>query len=179
MALLAGGRLHSISLFRNSEGLARTSSRFWLGRILVAYAGYTGSSLAAIGLTCLIRDGRYSLIWYILLAIFICSILLWVRNLYGMLWLITVSGGMMVVSDYAAPSLMVQLIWFLWAVLVVQSVSTSFIILKLSLLNGNNAGDATRLAEETFIPALMWGLLFAAQSVYAVYYIFHDVLATP
>lgn len=41
------GKAHHIQLFSNTEGLALSSHRFWLGRFITALAGYVFASLMA------------------------------------------------------------------------------------------------------------------------------------
>lgn len=53
----------------------------------------------------------------------------------------------------------------------VQSIISAFVILKLSVTDRKNAGDATNLANITFIPTLVWGTLFFVQSIGAASYI--------
>lgn len=58
----------------------------------------------------------------------------------------------------------------------VQSIVSAFVILKLSVTDRRNAGDATNLAKFTFIPTLVWGTLFFVQSIIAASYIFKSYL---
>jgi len=171
MALLFSGKVHSMSLFSDTSGEARVSPRNWLSRILISYAGYTGSSFAAIGLYFALSKGKYEiiLISYITLMI-VC--LFWIRNLFGFIWTITFVCiiGFIVYKDLSV--LILHVSFLLSAIVLAQSVSSAFVVLKLSFIDNKNAGDATNLANTTFLPAQLWGLLFFVQSLYAAYYIF-------
>lgn len=86
MAIVTGGKVHKITLHRDTSGLAITrTKRSRTIRALVAYAGYTGSSAAAVGLFYLLQQGDYQTILLIFLGITAVSSLFWVRNLYGFL----------------------------------------------------------------------------------------------
>jgi hypothetical protein len=176
-ALLAkafGGRVHSISLHHDTSGLATTSTvNFWLVKVLVSYAGYTVSSLTSIGLFYMLSKAYYTYIIYIFILVGIVSVLLWVRNFIGFIWGVSFISilGFLVYKDLSV--VLVHMSIFLSCVLLVQSVSTAFVILRLSLSQPHDAGDATSLARATYIiPAFVWGFIFFAQSLLAGYYIF-------
>ncbi|NRF96122.1 M50 family metallopeptidase [Paenibacillus frigoriresistens] len=176
IALLFSGKVHSISLFSDTSGVATVSTRNWLSRVLVSYAGYTGSSSAAIGLYFALFKGRYELILISFILLLIVCLLFWIRNLYGFIWTISFVCiiGFIVYKDFSI--LILHVSFLLSAIVLAQSVSSSFIILKLSLRDSKNAGDATSLANATFIPAQLWGLLFFVQSLYSAYYIFEHFI---
>lgn len=171
MAVLTGGRIRGISLSADTLGLAETTSNSRIARILVSYAGYTGSSLVAIGLFYLLYLGRYEWIIYFFVVLSAINWLFWVRNLFGFLWL-TAFIGMMVFFLYKDfEVLLVHISILLACMVLVQSIVSAFVIMKLSVTDRRNAGDATNLARFTFIPTLVWGTLFFVQSIGAASYI--------
>lgn len=175
-AVLTFGKVHSISLHSNNEGVAVTSSSNFISRIIVSYAGYTGSSLAAVGLYYLLFNGRYDWVIFGFIGVTLFSALFWVRNFYGFLWSMTFVAGMgyLVWEQYTTVLLHTSI--FLSSIVLVQSIWTALIILKLSIKQRKEAGDTTNLAKSTFIPAAVWGLLFATQSIYAGYYVYTNFL---
>lgn len=170
-AILTFGRVHSISLYSTNEGVAVTSSSNWLSRIIVSYAGYTGASGAAVGLYYLLYKGQYEWIIYIFMGITILSTIFWVRNFYGFLWSIAFVSGMGYIVWNQMGILLLHTSIFLSSIVLIQSIWTSFVILKLSFTQRKEAGDATNLAKSTFIPAMVWGTLFAVQASVAGYYV--------
>lgn len=177
IALICSGKVYSISLFSDTSGLAKVGTKHWLARVLVAYAGYTGSSLSAVALSYALFMRKYELIVLSFTALLFICFILWIRNGYGIIWSISIIGlaGYILWNDYSAWILHVSMM--ITAIVLAQSISSAFVILKLSLANGKQAGDATSLADATFIPAPLWGLLFFAQSLYAAYYIYVHYLA--
>lgn len=171
MAIFTGGRIKGVSLSSDTSGLAETTSNSRIARILVSYAGYTGSSLVAVGLFYLLYLGNYEWIIYFFILLSAINWLFWVRNLFGFLWL-TAFAGMMVFFLYKDfEVLLVHISILLTCMVLVQSIVSAFVILKLSVTNRRNAGDATNLARFTFIPTLVWGTLFFVQSLVAASYI--------
>lgn len=171
MAIITGGRIKGVSLSSDTSGLAETTSNSRIARILVSYAGYTGSSLVAVGLFYLLYLGKYEWIIYFFILLSAINWLFWVRNLFGFLWL-TAFIGMMVFFLYKHYEvLLVHISILLSCMVLVQSIVSAFVILKLSVTDRRNAGDATNLAKFTFIPTLVWGTLFFVQSITAAIYI--------
>lgn len=67
--------------------------------------------------------------------------------------------------------LLIHISILLSCMVLMQSIISAFVILKLSVTDRRNAGDATNLARFTFIPTLVWGALFFVQSLVAATYI--------
>jgi hypothetical protein len=179
MALLLSGKVHSISLFSDTSGEAKVSTRNWLSRVIISYAGYTGSSLAAIGLYFALFKARYELILISFIVLLIVCLLFWIRNLYGFIWTISFACiiGFIVYENISL--LILHVSFLLSAIVLAQSISSAFVVLKLSFRDSKNAGDATNLANTTFLPAQLWGLLFFVQSLYAAYYIVVHFITHP
>ncbi|MEK5149069.1 M50 family metallopeptidase [Psychrobacillus sp. FSL K6-4615] len=171
MSLVTGGRIRGVSLSADTSGLAETTSNSRVAKILVSYAGYTGSSLVAVGLFYLLYLEKYEWILYFFIVLSAINWLFWVRNLFGFLWL-TAFIGMMVFFLYKHfEVLLIHISIFLACMVLMQSIISAFVILKLSVTDRRNAGDASNLARFTFIPTLVWGTLFFVQSIGAAFYI--------
>ncbi|MFC3884128.1 M50 family metallopeptidase [Bacillus songklensis] len=170
-ACLSGRIAHKISLHSDASGLAitRINSRF--ARVLVFYAGYTGSSLTAIGLFYLVEKGYFNIIIYFFITLAIISVLLWVRNFYGFFWAISFISLLGFITYKKYEIVMMHTSIFLSSVVLLQSIFTAFTVFKLSFIQRKDAGDATNLAQATFIPAPVWGTVFFGQSLYAGYFI--------
>lgn len=171
MAIVTGGRIRGVSLSADSSGLAETTSSSRIARILVSYAGYTGSSLVAVGLFYLLHLGKYEWIIYFFVLLSTINWLFWVRNLFGFIWL-TAFIGMMIFFLYKHfEVLLLHISILLTCMVLVQSIVSALVILKYSVTDRRNAGDATNLAKSTFVPAIFWGALFFVQSILATIYI--------
>lgn len=175
-ALLLNGKVYSIKLYKNTEGEAVTGQRGWVSNVVISYAGYTFSSIAAYVCFMLLNMGYINIILYTLLSIAILNLILWIRNLYGAIWLTsfiilcgwTIHNGGIGLQTFLA--------YLLSSVLLIQSVSSALQIFYLSIFRRKAAGDATSLARYTKIPAFFWGILFLAQAMYVAFIAIRDHL---
>lgn len=171
MAILTGGRANKIELYMNSEGVAHHQSRFWIGRVLTSLAGYLASSLTALLFVKLIYKERFDIILIILTALFLVSLAFWVRNLYGLIWQISFSAIFIGLLWLNIEPLTQFIVYTLTAIIFVESLTTSFDIMKLGFKKPNDAGDATSLARSTLvIPAQAWGVVFFVSCLTIGYY---------
>lgn len=161
------GKAHQIQLFANTEGLAYSSHRFWIGRFVTTLAGYVFSSFTTAVFYYLIFKGRYDVVIYILLTILIISMIFWIRNWYGFFWVLTFSAGFIWLLWKVQIPMIEYVVLFLVSILFVESISSAFGIMYISFKMPAQAGDATNLAQITFIiPAQIWGIVFFGQSLY-------------
>ncbi|KHF39970.1 M50 family metallopeptidase [Halalkalibacter okhensis] len=175
-SLILSGKVYSISLYRTTEGVAFTASGSWISSVLVTYAGYTFTSIIAIFNFYLISVGQSILLFYMLLGLAFISLILWVRNIYGMIWLFLFIGGCLLLVYFQLRPVMEIVVYFLSCIILVHSTFASFTIFCFSLSNKHSAGDADRLQQLTYIPAFIWGLLFFFQSIGSTYIIFRFII---
>ncbi|MFZ3580348.1 M50 family metallopeptidase [Virgibacillus sp. DJP39] len=167
IAIITGGEVQSVSLFSNTEGATLTSYRYWIGGFLTSIAGYVFSSLLAYLFMVLIFKRKSGYVLSILLGILIVSLIFWVRNPFGLFWVITITSGFLWVLLKGSKPALDNMALFLTSLLLVESVTSSLEIMYLGFVSPNNAGDATNLADVTFIiPALIWGTFFFVQSLF-------------
>lgn len=175
-ALLLKGEIRSISLFANTEGKTMTASPFWFGRVLTSLAGYPFASLIAFLCFYSINHNQTEFLLYGFIIITTLSLLLWIRNGYGFIWSISFISLCGWLIWNGNNNMQIFAAFFLSAIILTQSVSTSFTIFKLSLTSPKEAGDATNLAHSTYIPAFIWGTLFFGQSIWIAYVIFKNYI---
>ena len=178
MSLLTFGRVYKIDLFYNTEGLATTGSRWWVGRTLTTLAGYPFASFMAFVFFYFFTQERYDLLFYGFAGIVVLNLVLWVRNFYGIIWLLSfagIFGGLYYLGDAVYIEGFLKL---MGAILFVESIASSFTIMKLSFIQPNDAGDATSMRKHTMISARVWGLLFFIQSLFFGYLILNLTLLT-
>ena len=161
------GKGHKIELFANKEGLAFSSHRFWIGKVMTTLAGYLFSSFMAFLFYYLLFLGKYQSIIYILLIMLGVSLLFWIRNLYGFCWVLTFSGGFVWLLWKADTPVIENTLLFLISIVLVESITSSFEIMYLSFKTPKQAGDASSLANLTrIVPSQIWGIFFFTQSLY-------------
>lgn len=171
MTMIFNGRVVSIRLFKNTEGVAETLSANRLSTFFISIAGYTFSSIFSFFSFYLIHHGFLNEYSKLILFILFFSLIAWIRNIYGIFWSLSFFF-LLLLSDFFLPELLFQrFIMVLVFVLLIESVYTAYIILRLSIKRPKQAGDATNLRKITFLPAAFWGLFFFLQSLFVAYYV--------
>lgn len=168
-ALLTNAEVIKINLFSDSSGSALTKSKYWIGKFLVSIAGYTGSSIAGFFLWKLILCNQLKIIFFVFVLLSIINLIFWVRNWYGVLWLILFIATL--VCSFLFLSLFYfryVLMFFIFSILINSLLSTIF-LLRISLIDSKNSGDAYNLKTFTFIPALFWAISFMCFSIFILY----------
>ncbi|MFC7319954.1 M50 family metallopeptidase [Halobacillus campisalis] len=166
-ALLTGGEVRNISLFPNTSGVTMTGHSSWLSHFLTSLSGYIFSSFVGFLFFYLIVKGHYKWMVYILLGILIINVLFWVRNIYGVFWLITFGAGFIWLLKTGNQAVIQYVLVFIASLVMIEAVTSAFEIMWLSIFSPGQAGDAANLARAVvFIPAPLWGMLFFGQSLY-------------
>jgi len=169
MALFLSGEVVKINLFSDMSGVTVTKVRGKVPRLLVSFAGYPFSALIAFIIFYLIKDEYNTLALIVLMLFAVISLIFFVRNFYGIFWLIMflIAGGVIVELD----SLKILNAWmvFLASLLLTDAFISGFILLKISIQNPTAAGDAANLKKETLIPAWIWSILFCIINGYFAY----------
>lgn len=167
---LIGGEVHQISLFMNTEGVTYTSHSSWLGGFFTGGAGYVASSLTAFLALWLIYQKKYKILIGILIGLLLMNVIFWVRNPYGIFWLLSFGAGFLLLLYKGSNELIQNCLLLITSILFVEAISSAFTILLLSFSQPHAAGDATGLAQSTlFIPAQVWGIVLFAQSLFFVW----------
>ncbi|MCG7379714.1 M50 family metallopeptidase [Paenibacillus sp. ACRSA] len=158
--LLLSGKVLRIELYADHSGVTY-STMLTPGRsIIVSLAGYISASLFAWLLFYLYRKGRHMWGLGIITAIALVSLLLYVRGEFGMLWLTGFIALNVVIMIFGAK--IVKFYYLFLAFLTLEeSVLTAMYVGLLSWTQPSRAGDAANLAQQTFMPAMFWGTLFA------------------
>lgn len=167
---LIGGDVYTISLFMNTEGVTYTSHSSWFGGFFTGGAGYVASSFMAFIAFWLISRKKYKILIGIIVGLILINVLLWVRNFYGVFWLLSFGTAFILLLYKSTANVVQYCLLLIASILLVESVSSAFTIQMLSYLQPHNAGDATGLAESTvFIPAQVWGTILFVQSLFFIW----------
>ncbi|MGR9048010.1 M50 family metallopeptidase [Halobacillus faecis] len=167
MALITGGEVRRISLLPNTSGFALTGHTSWIGQVLTSMAGYVFASFFAFVFFFLISRGQYKWMIYILMAFLAINLLFWVRNVYGLFWILTFGAGFVWLLRTGHEQTVQYVLLFLASLVLVESVTSAFEVMWISFVSPGQAGDAANLAKATkFIPAPLWGLSFFIQALY-------------
>ncbi len=169
ITLLTSGTVVSIDLNSDTSGAATTQSRYWLFKVLIALAGYFFASATAYLLFYLISKAQFTWVFYIFFSFAIVNLLFWVRNGYGIFWLLIFSGILGWVFYYRLPDYLFACAVFFSSLVLFESIFSAATVCWISMNEPSNAGDASNLRDFTYIPAPIWGMLFLAQALYFGY----------
>ncbi len=171
MVILVGGKVTQITLSPDTSGLTQfqlSSSR--IKQSLVASAGYLGS--CAVG--CLIyylsqtQHLSPSKLLLGLGSVMLLSLLIWVRNLFGFFTLLTMSAGLIYLSQKPLPPDVVR---YFIPFLGVQTGLQTLLDLKGLFGPGSKGSDAHTMQSLFWLPAFFWALLWIAISVWSLYWV--------
>lgn len=159
-ALVLNGKVMHIYLFADQSGVTYTSFTDSWVRLPIGLAGYIGASCFAVLLFMVYRSGQQRLGLKLIVAVTASSLVLFVRNDYGIFWCL----GFTLLTTLL---LLVRKSWLdkgyfllIAFICLVESFISSVVLLMLAISEPTAAGDATGLALSTGIPALFWAILF-------------------
>lgn len=167
-SLVSSGSVKKIELFSDAGGAAYISNKGWLANFMVTIIAYPFA--AAAGWFMLTQTQRFSTHYlaYTIAAIYLLSLLLYVRNKYGVIWLL-INLAITCAAIYFQQHTWAHLYFFVvGSFILMESVWTALVLLYISAEDPGNAGDAKDLRDLTKIPAVVWALLFAAVTLYFV-----------
>jgi len=158
MTLLVGGHVSSIVIQRNGSGV--TSSFIPQSRVaqgLVASAGYLGGSIVGCALMIAARRRKpaHGILWTIG-AFMLLTLIIWVRNLFGIAVALIWSVALIALSRNASG----RVSSFVLSLLAVQvALNAVFDIRVLFLLHGAHS-DADTMAQLFVLPSWAWASLW-------------------
>jgi len=176
MALLTGGGVMNIKLSADASGAAQTKSKYWMGKVLTSIAGYPVSSVSAWLFFYLIQQHSVIYIFYIIFSLLLINLVLWVRNTFGIVWILVMGILTFITYFYGSEQLKHYFAVFCASILLFQSIYTSLTLLIIAFKNPSKAGDAKNLQAFTYIPTLLWALLLFS---FAIFVAFKIILILP
>jgi hypothetical protein len=168
-ALLTSGEVLRIDLKSDTSGQALTKSPHAWSRFWVAWCGYPFAD--SIGLCCCYLTARGHAPWvlYGLSACLLLNLVFWVRNAFGLLWILTVGSGMVAALWYLPEEGLYYTSLACSALLVMESVVASTYLVGIAFKTPEKAGDATLLRNQTHVPAWFWALTWWFITMLCVY----------
>jgi hypothetical protein len=164
--LLLSGEVFYIHLFANHSGVTLSAVSQGWRLIPVSLAGYTTASLFAWYLFYTYRQGNQKQGLAVATAIGAASLIFFVRNPYGMVWV----AGFVVLNLLAMTIVGRRLrnLYFLFVAFLTleESVFGAVSLAIAGVVSPEQAGDATNLARFTGVPAVLWGVCFAVFALY-------------
>ncbi|MFH1724781.1 MAG: M50 family metallopeptidase [Elusimicrobiota bacterium] len=163
-AVLTGGEIDRLSVEMNQSGMAWTRGGI---RFVIVSAGYLGSFLWG---SALILGSAYTkrdrLITGALGLILVYVTIFYVRNLTGVLFGLATAAALLAAARWLSDPAND----FLLKVVGVSSCGYAILDVYSDVVAGSCWSDARMLAVMTFIPAVVWGVLWIGLSLVGLYY---------
>lgn len=169
MALFTSGEVDSIELNPNASGLTKTKSKSQWSSIVITLSGYLFASGFAWISFWILSYKNYSWFFYLLLATAMLNLMLWVRSGFGILWLLIFIAAIGLVWWYFPGKISNWFALSLATMLQFESLFTTFVLLKISIMKSSAAGDAFQLQKILWLPAAIWALLFVSFALFCTY----------
>ena len=154
-ALICSGEVYNVELFSDTSGTAVTKTKGKFGQFLVSIAGYP--------------FGEYRIVLYILACFSLLNLMFYVRNAYGIFWLITFTAIIFLVNFYGGEFLQYAFTAWLSGIMLFEALYSSIELVIIATKKSKAAGDAYSLERLTGVPSMLWALIFVAQSGYFIY----------
>ncbi|SFM25046.1 Peptidase M50B-like [Paenibacillus sp. 1_12] len=166
VTLALSGKVMFIELNADHSGVTYSSVTNSWSLLPIALAGYTAASLFAVLLFKMQSYGKQQLGLQIMTLLALISLLLFVRNGYGMIWSIGFIA-LNVVMLFVVPRWLRDGYYLLLAFLTLEeSVMGPITLVIYAINNPASAGDAANLGTLTWIPAIVWAILFTLFSLW-------------
>ncbi|NDI35290.1 M50 family metallopeptidase [Chengkuizengella sediminis] len=176
ITLFTNGDVTRIELFSNLEGVTFTKYSLWISGFLSGISGYVFASMMAFLCILLWKKGKYKWMIHLLLYISVINLIFWVRNVYGILWLVCFIPFLIYLLVQKSQRFLENITLILSILLITTSFMSTIDILVLSLISSGRAGDATFLNSITYVPTLIWSILFFLQALFFAYISIKTVL---
>ncbi|MFN3341439.1 MAG: M50 family metallopeptidase [Flavobacteriales bacterium] len=165
-ALLLTGKFSKVDLHADTSGSCKYTISGWLRDLFINLGGYPFGTAAAVAMFYFLHKGNTDYVFYGLAGWLILNLLFWVRNRFGWFWILTY-GAMLAGCYYLQnEALTYYFLFFSAALNLMEAVYSSLVILWLSADEPGHAGDTTNLRQITYVPAVVWGLVFATSTIY-------------
>ena len=168
-ALICSGEVYTVELFSDTSGTATTKTKGKFAQFLVSIAGYPFGSAMAYLLFYIISRGEYRIVLYILACFSLLNLMFYVRNGYGIFWLITFTAIIFVVNFYGGEFLQYAFTVWLSGIMLFEALYSSIELVIIAKGKSKAAGDAYSLERLTGVPTMLWAFIFVAQSGYFIY----------
>ncbi len=164
--LLLSGDVMFIHLYADQSGVTYSSYSTAWKSVPISLAGYVGSALFAMLLFFLHSRKKEKAGLVVIAAIALLGLALFVRNGYGMAWCAGFAVISLIIYALSKPGLIKGFYLLVAFICLVESVISALIILTVALQDPGAAGDAAGLSRTTHVPAIFWGAVFAACSLW-------------
>lgn len=168
MGFLLGEHTLKVNLFSNASGEALVTISNKLKKLLIAVAGYPSTALIAFLSFSLLSKGLH---FYYIIGIIIITLLfliLYIRNIYGVIWSISFIIINLIVLYFQYHTLMKLMAQAYACIILLESVFSCFILVYVSFTS-KTISDASNISSVIYLPKQLVALLFTAFNIYMAY----------
>lgn len=164
VAVLVGRRLQGIRLESDTSGVTVSKGRArGPGMVAMLAAGYLAPALVGLGAALLLATGHsVGLLW--LLLVLMALLLVWIRNLHGLLVVLLGGAAVLLVTWYADPRVQ-SAVGYLVVWLLLLAAPRPVLELLRGWRRRRRTTDPDQLAGLTRVPAVLWALLMLAANL--------------
>jgi hypothetical protein len=175
MTLALSGKVQYINLYSDHSGVTISAITKSWSVIPISLAGYMTAALFAWYLFSAYSRGRQRLGLQVITLFAILSLVLFVRNAFGITWLIGFIALNLVMMLLGKIGWIRDFYYLLLAFLCLEeSVFGPVSLMMIAWSDPSHAGDAANLSRATGIPALFWAIVF---TIFALWCAKHAVQA--
>ncbi|GKS12086.1 MULTISPECIES: M50 family metallopeptidase [Paenibacillus] len=166
VTMILSGKVMAIVLNADHSGVTYSSVSGSWKLLPISIAGYVTASLFAVFLFWAYARGKQRLGLQVTTVVAVLSLVLFVRNEFGVGWLIGFIALNIIVLAFTSGFIRNAYYLLVAFLCLEESVYGPLTLALLAAGNPNKAGDATNLASITPIPALIWGVVFLVFSLW-------------
>jgi hypothetical protein len=167
------GKSNKIKLYKNGSGETTSIVDSKIKKVMIVYIGYTGTLILAMGLFYLLSFNKFDWVIYFFIGLMVISILLWIRNFFGVLWALSFVALLAVPLYFRNEAAIMHISIFLSSLILIQAIINAFHVIGQSFKTGGKTGALAKIAR---IPAIICGIALLGQSLFTAYFIFSKVL---
>lgn len=169
-AILTSGEVMKIDILKNTAGMTETKSKGKLSAFIVSFAGYPFAALASSFMVIMSLKGNHAFVLYLLFSVVTINLLFFVRNLYGVLWLIFFAS-LLTLLVWLDNELFSKLLLLCVSMIAFTETFTSTLVVGvLGLTTPRKAGDLFNMQRMSGVPAGFWALVMGALVMWILYY---------
>lgn len=169
-AILLSGEVIEINLNSNTSGSALTKTKSRFRAVVVTFSGYPLAIIAATGLLWLWASGNAKTGFFILVSLAIINLIFFVRNTFGIFWLITFSILSYLAAMHIPAIFSGAFFLFIGLIGFAEAIFSTAEIALLAFTNSKKAGDMSILAKLTGLNAQFWAAINLAIVMIIAYY---------
>lgn len=164
-ALLSGGAIVQIQLFPNGSGLCTTQGG---NRFFISFMGYAGAVLWGVFIySSASSHQRVAQVLSVFLSLLLLvTLLMWSADTLTFIILLCLLALMFVQMKLSRHKYLQNIIKIIGITVLLNAVQS-----PLYLLDGQSIGDGASLANITYIPEIIWVLLWCFMGLYGLYFI--------